>query len=120
DVVVEVRRAPLAPDQVLETPGNGLDGCERVVDLVAEHPDQPPPRLPLLLAQRAREVGKDQELVRQAAEPERAAAQLPAPARAARERRLQRALRAAAQAVAEAEVRRPPADQRVRRPAQQP
>ena len=42
--------------------GDGLDGSQRVVDLVGQHSDDPLPSLPLFLAERAREVGEHEEL----------------------------------------------------------
>ena len=43
--------------------GDGLDRCERVVDLVAEHPHEPLPGRALLGAERPAQVGQHQQLV---------------------------------------------------------
>ena len=55
----------------LEAAGDRLDRRERVVDLVAEHADEPLPRLPLFLAQRLAQVGEHEQLVRPSALAER-------------------------------------------------
>ena len=47
---------------------------------MGEHADQPPPRLPFFLAQGAAHVREHEQLVRQAALAEGAAADLPPPA----------------------------------------
>ena len=52
EIVLPVGRGRLAPEQAAEAAGDRLDRRERVVQLVAEHADQPLPRLALLLAQR--------------------------------------------------------------------
>src|SRR5207248_8547367 len=73
--VVRRRRA----HRLLDALRDRMDGCERIVDLVAENANEPLPRLTLLLAQRAAQIGEDQQLVRLAPEPERAAAELELP-----------------------------------------
>src|SRR5690606_2098678 len=110
-VVVQAGGAILANEDALEAGGDGLDRGERVVDLVSEDTDEPLPRLPLLLAERAADVGEDDERVRQSALPELARSDLPSPA-PSRERDLRRARpHAAVQAPLEPEVVRAPAEQ---------
>ncbi len=46
-----------------ETPGDGLDGGQGVVQLMAQHPDQTPPRLPLLLSQGLVQVRQDHQVM---------------------------------------------------------
>ncbi|MCA9634602.1 MAG: serine/threonine protein kinase [Myxococcales bacterium] len=86
EILVEVRR-PLgrrSADELAEVLGDRLDRRQRVVDLVAEHPHEALPGLPLLLPQGPAEVGEDDQGVGEPALAEVAAAELPGP-RAARE-----------------------------------
>src|SRR5262249_62249636 len=57
-----------------------LDRRQRIVDLMREHTDDALPRLLLLFAQRAAQIGEHQQLVRPAVAPERRAPQLDATA----------------------------------------
>jgi hypothetical protein len=93
-VVAPVGGARLAREQTFQTPGYRLDRRQRVVQLVAEHADEPAPRAEFFLAQFAREVGEDEQLVRLALRAEDAAAHAPA-ARAAGKLFLQRPRRRA-------------------------
>ena len=102
-----------------EAAGDRLDRRERVVHLVADDADQPLPRLPFLFAQRLAQVREHEQLVRAAALPELAAPDLPA-ADAAGERRVDDARRLAVEAVVEAELLGVPAEQPLRRLAEQP
>ena len=68
----------LACHQRLQAAGERLDRRQRVVQLVAHHPDQPLPGRQLLGPQRPADVGEHQQRVRPARLPEGAAAQLPA------------------------------------------
>ena len=61
----------------VEAAGDRLDRRERIVQLVAEHANQPMPRLALLLPQRHVDVAQHDERVRQPALPERSAPHLP-------------------------------------------
>jgi hypothetical protein len=71
---------------------------------VAQHPDQPLPGLPLLLPQRAAQVGKDHEPVRHAALAKLAPPEFP-PAGGPREDSLERARRLALEQEGDAQVR---------------
>ena len=81
----------VAAEQRLEAAGDRLDRRQRVVQLVADDADQPPPRLALLLAQRLAEIRERQQLVRRAALPEARAPHLPAAGAAGEGEVLQRA-----------------------------
>src|SRR5262249_6696273 len=61
---------------------DGLDGCEGIVDLVAQDAHEALPRESLLDAQRAPDVGDDEQRMRHAVPAKRRAAELPS--RAAR------------------------------------
>ena len=66
-VVVPVERARFAHEQTFQTPGDGFNRRQRVVQFVAEHAHEPLPRLAFLFAQFAAEVGEDEQLMRQTA-----------------------------------------------------
>src|SRR6185437_15530495 len=91
-----------ARDQTAQAARNGRDGGERVVDLVAEHANEALPGEALLVAQRLAQVGKHDELLRAPIEPEGATPELPSSG-AARERRVDGAVRLAAQAAGQSE-----------------
>ena len=69
--------------------GDRFDRRKRIVQLVPQHAHQPLPGLQFFFAQRPREVGDHQQLMRQAAFAERAARNAPA-ARCCREGALDR------------------------------
>jgi hypothetical protein len=108
----------LAGDHRLEAARDRLDGRQRVVDLVSDHPNQPLPCLALFVAQRAADVGEHEELVRPSLLPERGAAHFPAAAGAG-ERDVVDARRRPFEARAQPEFVRPPAQQLFGRRAEQ-
>jgi hypothetical protein len=73
EVVLPIPGPRLASDDASHRAGEGLNGRQRIVDLVTQHLDQPLPRLTLLLPQRPGEIGEHHEVVRKAALPEHAA-----------------------------------------------
>ena len=64
EVLLPVRVRKVMLQERFETPGNGLDGGQRVVQLMAQHPDQPPPRLPLLFPQGLVQVRQNHQVMR--------------------------------------------------------
>ena len=96
-VLAPVLRQAVPRQDALQAAGDGFDGRQRVVQLVAQHPHQALPGLQFLLAQGLGEVGDDHQFERQPALADSAPAHSPAP-RAAGKRRLQSALLRAFQA----------------------
>ena len=78
-VVAPVRGGLALAREALQAAGDRLDRRERIVELVAEHPDQALPGLALLLAQRTAHVGQHEQPVGRAALAERARPDLPPP-----------------------------------------
>src|SRR5690606_25250826 len=119
EVLVQVGRRRLTAEERLQRRRDRLDRRERVVDLVAEYADQTLPGMPLLLTERAAEVGQDEEPVRQPALPELACPRLPTTG-LVRERRLEgpRAL-AAVQRIAQPEVVGREAEEPLRGPGEE-
>ena len=118
-VLLPVLRRRLAGQQAGERRGHRVDGGERVVELVAEHADQPLPGLALLLAQGLREIGDHQQPVGAPLFAEGAAPDLPAP-RAAGEGDGEDARDLAVEQPGEAQRRGRPAQQPLARLGEQP
>ena len=87
----------LARDEGLQAAGDGFDGCQRVVQFVAQHPHQALPGVQFLLAQGLRHIGDHHQFERAAVLADARAANPPA-ARAARKHGLQRGHRGTVQA----------------------
>jgi len=86
--------------------------------LVAQDANQPLPRLSFLVAERTAHVGEHQQLVWEAALPERAAPHFPAPGAPGKRERID-TRRIARQRGGETEARRVAAEQLLRRSGQQ-
>src|SRR5207245_1300880 len=120
EIVSPVQRRRVPAHQLREALRDRFDRGERVVELMAQHADQPLPRLPLLVTQRAAHVGENEELMRQPALAKRPAPHLPTPLpRTSRKRDLEHARRVARQRVGEPELCRVLAEQLLGRSSEQ-
>ncbi len=102
-VFAPIQRQGLAQADFREGRGHRFDRSQRVVHLVTEHADDPLPRLALLLAQGARQVGDRQQGMRQAVLAELEATDLVTPG-SRRETALQQGRFAECQALGEADL----------------